>query len=41
MLKARAHELDALFDEERVVYGALTRMIIRSYFNAYNLLKKT
>ncbi len=39
MLKARGHELDAFTDDERVVYGSHTRMIIRSYFNAYNLLK--
>ena len=39
-VKARKHELAAFTDDERVMYGAHTRMILRSYFNAYNLLKE-
>lgn len=41
VLKARGNGMDALTDDERVIYGAHTRMIIRSYFNAYNLLKES
>ena len=37
-MKARGHELDTLTEDERIMYGAHTRMIIRSYFNAYSLL---
>ena len=40
ILKARGQELDSLSQDERVVYGAHTRMIVRSYFNAYTLLKE-
>jgi hypothetical protein len=39
MLKAREHELDTFSRDERMMYGSHTRMVMRSYFNAYTLLK--
>lgn len=38
VLKARASEMEDLTNDERIIYGGCTRMILRSYFNAFNLL---